>query len=195
MDFKNLTFERLLADAKELNIASNNSYIISYPEFIQFFESLDEIKKHHLIISSHFVYGWMPTIIKINNSKIEDSLTILNKAKTDIQLNCFELENLKSCINNSMVGTSKLLHFIAPQNYAIWDSRIYRYITGKKQQNNINNAQNYLDYLDKVKTIINHTNFHQLYKHVNNQFKDYSISAMRAVEIVMFETVKLNYKS
>jgi len=195
MDFKNLTFERLLADAKKLNIASNDSYIIAYPEFIQFFESLDEIKKHHLIISSHFVYGWMPTIIKINNSKIEDSLTILNKAKTGIQLNCSELENLKSCINNSMVGTSKLLHFIAPNEYAIWDSRIYRYITGKMQQNNINNAQNYLDYLDKLKTIIKHTNFQQLYKLVNNQFKDYSISAMRAVEIVMFETNKLNNKS
>ena len=52
MDFKSLTFERLIADAKKLKIAANESYIIAYPEFIQFFESLDEIKKHHLIISN-----------------------------------------------------------------------------------------------------------------------------------------------
>ncbi|HRL70351.1 MAG TPA: hypothetical protein PLT79_01470, partial [Flavobacterium sp.] len=42
------------------------------------------------------------------------------------------LEIVKKCINNSLVRISKLLHFINPSIYAIWVSRIFRYITRKK---------------------------------------------------------------
>ena len=57
---------------------------------------------------------------------------LLNKAKSGNLLNSEELEIVKKCVNNSLVGTSKLLHFINPSIYAIWDSKIFRNITEKK---------------------------------------------------------------
>lgn len=195
MNFDNLTFERLLTDAQKLTIQVNDSYIETYPEFLKFFKALDIIEKHHLIISCHFIYGWMPTIINIDNTKTDESLAIINKAKSEQLLNNSELEVLKSYINNSMVGTSKLLHFINPKNYAIWDSRICRYITNKKSQYFINKPQNYLNYLDKMNEIIQHHNFNQFYECINKHFNPYSITPMRAIEVVMFETDKQNNKS
>lgn len=105
----------------------------SYNEFIKYFDEINsEIKLHHLIISSHFVYGWMPTILKFKNTNIKEVLIYLNKARSNHLLSEKELLEIKACVNNSMVGTSKLLHFINPQIYAIWDSRVLRYINGNK---------------------------------------------------------------
>ena len=143
MNFERVTFEKLVHDAEHFVVFANDPYIESYPEFLKYFESLDIIEKHHLIISGHFVYGWMPTIIQMNMRGLEKVLFLLNAAKSGHVLKIDELETLKHCINNSMVGLSKLLHFINPRDYAIWDSRIYRYLTGKKSQYGVNKTENY----------------------------------------------------
>jgi len=189
MDFKKLTFERLLDNAEQFWIFANDSYVETYPEFLKYFESLNLIEKHHLIISSHFVYGWMPTIIYIDTKEIDKVLFLLNAVKSGHDLKLNELETLKFCINNSMVGLSKLLHFINPRDYAIWDSRILRYITGKKSQYGIDKPENYLAYLVKMKEIINNKGYSNLHHLIERHF-DYSITPMRAVEILMFETDK-----
>ena len=67
-DFKNLNFETILKDAKKFTLTENDSYIQTYPEFINYFQKINagDINEHNLIIASHFVYGWMPTIIQLN---------------------------------------------------------------------------------------------------------------------------------
>lgn len=186
MNFKNLNFENIKHDAENITIDKNDSYIKAYPEFIKYFETNSPIEKHNLIIGSHFIYGWMPTILTLKLNNTDNVLEQFNKAKNGIILNEAELEMLKTCINNSMVGLSKLLHFINPEKYAIWDSRIYRYITGKKQHYSINNIQNYLDYLGKMVEITHHNKFDQFYESMNKHFENYSITPLRSIEIVMF---------
>ncbi len=132
-----IDIERLKQDADNFKIEENNSYLVSYPEFIKYFSRLDIIEKHHFIIGTHFVYGWMPKVLQIKNTPFEEIIAILNKAKVGEPLEVRELDALKACINNSLVGTSKLLHFINPEQYAIWDSKIFRYVTGKKSPYNI----------------------------------------------------------
>lgn len=187
MTFKNLNIERLKKDAESFTVFANDSYIETYPEFLKYFESLKLIEKHHLIISSHFVYGWMPTIIRIDIKDLDKVLFLLNAAKSGHELNINELEILKYCINNSMVGLSKLLHFMNPQDYAIWDSRIFKYLTDKKSQYGIDKAKNYHDYLKEMKEIIKHPDYNNLHSKIERHF-NYSITPMRAVEILMFET-------
>jgi len=189
MNFKNLTFKKVLQDAQEFKVSTNNSYIEVYPEFLNYFNSLKTIEKHHLIISSHFVYGWMPTIIKINTQNIVNLLVLLNRAKSGCILDLNELNTVKKSINNSMVGLSKLLHFINPNDYAIWDSRIYKYITGNKTTYGLNKAENYLSYLTKMKEIIGHKNYSSFHELVQKNV-GYPITPMRAVEILMFEAHK-----
>lgn len=187
MNFKNLTYEKLRHDAEKFTVAENDSYIKTYPEFLKYFSSLERIERHHLIISSHFVYGWMPTIIHLDLKDIDQILLLLNAVKSKQILNREEIQKLKSCINNSLVGLSKLLHFINPINYAILDRRIFKYITDKKSQYGIDKAENYLAYLESLKNIIAHKDYEDLHKLIENKF-DYAISPMRAIEILMFET-------
>lgn len=88
----------------------------------------------------------MPTILNLKKYEndtdssevnLEDEVVLINKAKKGESLDEKELDLLKRRINNSMVGLSKLLHFINPEQYAIWDSKIYRCIRGNKTASGI----------------------------------------------------------
>ena len=187
MKFKNLSYETIKKDAENFTFYGNDSYIETYPEFLLYFKKLDQIEKHHLIISSHFVYGWMPTIIQIDTKDIDKVLFLLNAAKAGHILNVEELKLLKNCVNNSLVGLSKLLHFINPRDYAIWDSRIFRYLTENKSNYGIDNPILYLEYLKGLNHISEHKDYGMLHALIERYF-DYPIEPMRVLELVMFET-------
>jgi hypothetical protein len=195
MDFKNLTFENLMSDAENFSVSVTDSYIEVYPEFLEYFKSINLIEKQHLIISSHFVYGWMPTIIhlKTDPSLISQVLFFLNAAKFGQILKIEELEIIKPCINNSMVGLSKLLHFINPRDYAIWDSWIFKYLTGYNSQFELGKAENYHSYLQKLTEITQHKDYADLHCMIEGQLK-YQITPMRAIELLMFETERKREK-
>lgn len=190
MDFSKLTFDRIKEDVQNIRFIKADSYILSYPEFIKYFQLIDgKIVRHHLFISSHFVYGWMPTIIDLDTSNIDNVLRLLNEVKSAKKLASNELDEIKKCINNSMVGASKLLHFINPKEYAIWDSRVVRYITGNKSSYGIDNSDNYKEYLDRVADIINADGFTEIQSSIVG-FLNYPITPMRAIELIMFQTNK-----
>ena len=186
---KNLNFETILKDAGKFTLTENDSYIQTYPEFLKYFENLNagEINEHNLIIASHFVYGWMPTIIHLDLEYKDKVLFLLNAAKSGHILNVSELEILKKAINNSLVGLSKLLHFINPRDYAIWDSRIFRYITEKKSSYGIDRPELYLDYLNGIKNVSKNKDYGNLHELIAKNF-DYEIYPTRVIEITMFET-------
>lgn len=189
MYLKNLNLENLKNEALTFSVNTENSYLVAYPVFIEYFKTTNSIEKHHLIIGSHFVYGWMPTIIDLNISNLKDILNFLNEVKKGKILNAQELEVLKKCINNSMVGVSKLLHFINPENYAIWDSRILKFCTGQSSQYGIEKPQNYLAYIDRLNEIKKEDGFVDFFNLIQNHFKELGcqISEMRAIEIVLFQ--------
>lgn len=186
---KNLTFNNISNDVENILKSADDSYVQVYPEFINYFENLDTIEKHHLVIASHFIYGWMPTIITLKTEKEKQVLTILNKVKSRVEIDVNELNILKKCINNSLVGVSKLLHFINPKDYAIWDSRIFRYLTEQKSTSGIQKPEIFIEYLAGVKRISKNKNFKKLHIEIEKSFS-YRISPMRAIEYVMFETDK-----
>jgi hypothetical protein len=80
----------------------------------------------------HMVYGWMPTILNpVGVTKIVDEnsdrlLQIVNAVrcakKPSISDN--DLGLLQRFANNSTVGASKLLHFLNPSVYPMWDNRV-----------------------------------------------------------------------
>ena len=186
---KNLNIETILKDAEKFTLAENDSYIQTYPEFLKYFEKINagEINEHNLIIASHFVYGWMPTIIHLDLEFKDKVLFLLNAVKSGYILDVNELEILKKTINNSLVGLSKLLHFINPRDYAIWDSRIFRYLTEKKSSSGIDRPLLYLDYLSGIKNISENKDYGKLHELISRNF-DYEIYPTRVIEITMFET-------
>ncbi|MCF1420433.1 hypothetical protein [Mangrovimonas futianensis] len=186
--FPNLNFDKILQDAKQFSLPESDSYIQSYPEFLKYFERIKggDINEHDLIIASHFVYGWMPTILRLDLNKKTQVLKYLNAVKSGRLLDEEELNILKVSINNSMVGLSKLLHFINPENYAIWDSKVYRYATSYKSDFGITNVSLYLEYLERIKAIAANENYRKIHELVSKNF-DYEIYPTRAIEIVMFK--------
>lgn len=75
-----------------------------------------------------FAYAWMPTIPNIYMEKIKDiehkvfdEVVRLRKGTGNVK---WLYETLTPVINNSVVGTSKVLHFVAPTVVPIYDSRV-----------------------------------------------------------------------
>lgn len=182
-----IDFNRLKNDTNKFIVDTNTSYIKTYEVFVQYFQSLKGIEFEHFVVGSHFVYGWMPTILNLKTTSSENILGYLNDAKQGVLLTEMELETLKASVNNSIVGVSKLLHFINPRVYAIWDSRICRYILGSTHRVNLTKV--YLEYLDEMHRIVALEEFMAIHERVQNAC-GYDISPMRACELVMFSNGK-----
>lgn len=190
IDFEKL--KKIIYKPEKLKIKKENSYLESYPFFLNYFESIKLIKKENFIIGSHFVYGWMPRVLNLNIEKIGEVLKILNKVKNNKEIiNKEELDILKNSVNNSIVGVSKLLHLINPNNYAIWDSNIYKFIFNKSGTYGINKPSIYLDYISEIKRISKEKGYKEFHKKVENKYGS-KITSMRAIEWVMFEYQRKN---
>ncbi|MBN1998513.1 hypothetical protein JW935_13225 [candidate division KSB1 bacterium] len=176
-------------DVNYLKSIPRGPYINVYPEFINYFRLLSKIEKHHLVISSHFVYGWMPTILKLDLKKCEKILEYLNDAKAGKELNHQEISEIKDCVNHSMVGTSKLLHFVNPDLYAIWDSRVCNYFIKSNFNYQVNNIATYQNYLDELRILAVNDDFKVLHKQIDD-YCQYPVSSLRAIELVIFEASK-----
>lgn len=185
----NIKLERdqFFKDANDLNMDKGDSYLFAYPHFLHFFEHKPTLTEQDLVIGIHFTYGWMPTIFKFGDTDtISSALEILNRAKANKPITVDDLQILKTLFKNSLVGTSKLLHFINPQAFAIWDSRVFRYLTQQYPTNEkMGNCAAYLEYLDFCKALIADQRFAACRTELEVQI-GYAISAMRTVELVMF---------
>ena len=101
-------------------------YQYSYKIYVS--HKLDSMDDFWKIVA--FAYSWMPTIPTIHFEKIKgleekvfDELKKLQQGNGDIE---WLFKTLSRVINNSVVGTSKVLHFIAPNAIPIYDSRVIR---------------------------------------------------------------------
>lgn len=180
-----ISLEKFLTDGKNFEIQMRSDFI-SYPEFLKYFRDLETLTRHNLIIGINFTYGWMPTIFDFRSKNFNEALVILNKAKKDIIPTVEDLTLLKGLFNNSLVGTSKVLHFINPNVFAIWDSRVYRYLTGKESHDyRIGNSNTYLDYLEFCDYLTKQKEFNMIYKSVIKKV-GYSMTPFRVVELIMY---------
>src|SRR5205814_6826920 len=95
-----------------------------------------------------------------------------------------EVATLASVVNNSTVGASKLLHFASPTRYAIWDSRVARYLCANRESGR-RAAQQYIAYNDCCRYMSDSTEANALTSDVS-RVVGYHIHPMRALEVVMF---------
>lgn len=130
-----------LKRAKEprvLQSIKGDPYCAVYPEMLAFFATFGGtpggITWREALAGLHVVYGWMPTIpdlqrvVDLNPTTRAAVLKTLDNARgwlalcpSDAARILLEVQNFT---NNSLVGASKLLHFLNPQVFPIWDSRV-----------------------------------------------------------------------
>lgn len=174
--------------------ATKENYLLSYPYFLSYFKNLQTINIENLIIGISFTYSWMPTILSINPKNevgtkelIEKSIEILNLVKNGQKINEEQLSILKSTFNNSLVGTSKLLHFINPNKYAIWDSRVFRFLNNEQPHKyKLERPKTYIEYLDFIEKLKSEKAFNRFYELMKQQV-GYEITEYRALELAFFK--------
>ena len=177
-------------ELEPITTVQRNSYIISYPHICSYFKGRDILDAGDLVRGAHMVYGWMPTVLDVYPDQHGFSLSagaeLLNKVKKDCAINDDNLKKLKGLINNSLVGTSKLLHFVSPDHFGIWDSKIYAFVFEEKGWNHrVNKIPNYREYMQRVRDIIDRSGFRSFHESAIRKV-GYDVSKFRAVELIMF---------
>lgn len=186
--FQTPTLLSLEADAKRLEVDRANTYLVSYPEFLAYFQNIATIKHHHLIIGAHFTYGWMPKILTLGKRDINQAAELLNQIKSGNSIGTGSLQLLKEIVNNSTVGLSKLLHFVNPNLCAIWDSHVAHYLLGRPcPQNWIGDLTLYRDYLQLCQGIVQLPDYKGIHEVVTEKV-GYSMSSLRTLELLMFRS-------
>lgn len=163
-------------------------YVEMYEQYINFFKEKEVLTKNDVVIGVGFTYSWMPTILKnLNLSKLDKVTSILNNVKQRVDISDDDLLLLKEFSNNSLVGASKLLHFINPEYYAIWDSRVFKFLNNneaahKYKLEKVHVYRQYLSYLSNLKTSGTLDNIVATLKAKIG----YPISDYRALELLFF---------
>lgn len=169
-------------------------YFDSYFEFLDFFHNIGVFDYHFFTIGAYLIYGWMPTIPNI--SITQEAINTLNKAKQEEPLNYSDYFYLVKSVNNSIVGASKILHFVNPKEYPIFDSRIKSFFEKnfliediyKKTYNDKKKEINqYLIYKTLCEEIIEMDPFQKIFNAVSNAYPiTAKFTKMRMLENLFF---------
>jgi len=183
------TLQQINVHLQNIHVDNNErTALFSYQELIAHFDGLKPLNVHNLIVGTHIVYGWMPKMLTlyIENGQFENIVNILNNLNENNIIQFDALVSLKEIINHSIVGVSKLLHFLYPSWYAIWDSRVYSSINGELNYYQFRKPQLYLDYLQNCRDVIEKNEFAIFHEQVNEKI-GYTVSRMRAIEWVLYK--------
>ena len=179
--------DKLSELARKIDVSGLSSYLMAYPVFINYFGSIDKITPNELIIGAHFAYGWMPTILTLGKADIASCCEDLNRAKAGERLQLEELIRLQEFMNNSIVGLSKLLHFIRPDQYPIWDSNVAGFVSGGPYPpHKINDARYYLHFITYCEELINAAAYEPIHELLVSQLGSSPMSRFRSLDLIMF---------
>jgi hypothetical protein len=159
-------YEKIKEEVKK-DITNHNGqqwYNYSYNLFIA--HKLESIGDFWKMVA--FSYSWMPTIPTIHYEKIQGKEPQLLEELKKLQQGNGNMDwlfnTLTPVINNSVVGTSKTLHFIAPDIIPIYDSRVIKAwntlfkddseLTLKSKKGDINKVLFFVEKMHEWKTTI-----------------------------------------
>ncbi len=197
-----VNLNQLKDEAKEyIKSKEKQDYFDSYRIFRNYIKELEFNSEDEYIKATSLVYSWMPTVLRIHDEEndIDRFHEILKKVKTekweDESLSRDDFELVKSVINNSIIGGSKLLHFINPEKYPIWDKWVSLYLFGTNRGNSI---PSYIKYRNWILKIVNEDKKDKVYDLILNQMEigkhhDYPMTKVRAFEQVCFCAGKEKY--
>ncbi len=130
-----VTARMWLALSKDTGVTSRmqaDPYSMAYGSLLPHFSKRRTLTWDDAVVGLHIVYGWMPTIPKLGGimqweqQRKSDLTATLTRTVNGHVPTDDELAELMAFSNNSMVGASKLLHFLNPSTFPIWDSRVAR---------------------------------------------------------------------
>jgi hypothetical protein len=172
-----------------------DAYSKVYPFLIEHFASIQNTDWSDAVVGLHIVYGWMPTIPNLEifsdwSEPRRNALTnALEKTRRGQDVTRGELEIVQSFANNSVVGASKLLHFLSPANNPIWDRRVARVFLSKPHisHSEVNRVAGWVEYKSTLLTWLKSEKVLNAVKELRSlQPALAGVSDLRMVELVLF---------
>jgi hypothetical protein len=180
--------ETFLGEMRTLDVTADDPYIRVYPAFLRFFNERKTITQDDFVIAANFTYGWMPRMLTLRGTdrNWNEAANLLQKAR-DVRLDsALDLDYLMEMVNNSLISVSKILHFVNPKRHAIWDSRVYKYLTNEEPHSyRLHNTDNYLRYLEICDEIASWTELSVEIDSLRKKIRQ-KCSVFRAIELTMF---------
>jgi hypothetical protein len=110
--------------------------------------------------------------------------TTLRAARDGKDISEFQLKPLMGICQESVVGLSKLLHFVAPAHFAIWDQWVANAVFDRAHRYQVNDLSIYLAYLDWIRSApIDDPTLNEVCKRLQ---LDPSAPSLRPKEFILF---------
>jgi hypothetical protein len=144
------------------------------------------------------VYGWMPRVVRIDPAHVTPALAAVAAAQraTPATVHTVPITALANCLR-SLVGASKVLHFVNDAVFPIWDSKIETFrLGGVLPYGQMTHVANYLAYVTEVHAIRGDPAFAPFFAGFTAAMNTrltaigvplYAMSEVRAIEAAAFE--------
>ncbi|MBK9940685.1 MAG: hypothetical protein IPP13_03570 [Kouleothrix sp.] len=130
-------------------------------------------------------------MLRLQHTDFASAAHVLNQVKAREHISDADIQVLINLINNSIVGTSKLLHFVNPIDYAIWDSRVAAFYAPGISNYRFQRTVTYREYLEQCKNVSQLAAFPALHLAVERKIGR-PITSLRAIELIMYENTRRN---
>lgn len=203
---KNIWAHKWLSLADNVKIQKqlkDDSYSIAYISLMSHFSRHVMNSWDDAVVGLHIVYGWMPTIPRLakittwDESQKTSLVAALKKAKKGTPHD-EEIELIRSFCNNSMVGASKLLHFLNPDVFPIWDSRVAKAFFNRPRvyPYQLNRIESYKLYQSTLTSWLADYRVIQKCQNMRGLGTQFAhVSNLRLVELVLFHKIGSNRKN
>ena len=166
--------------------SGNDSYGQQYPALLSLASKCED--PEDLVALSLAAYGWMPTILK-GTLHYEDFNLSAVRGVNQENARAY-LKQSKPLIGNSWIGTSKFLHFINPEVFPIWDSRV-ALAFGLKSYQGANTRRNYVRYFEFCHSSVEQ--YSSMISRIRSWLREeygYCATDIRCLEMAIFNTSK-----
>ena len=174
------------------------TYFATYPSILAVGGAATPIALSGLHQLAVIAYGWMPRIVRLDPQHARAALTVVQQAQAASAASAAKLRisPLADCLR-SVVGASKVLHFVNPRVFPIWDSNIERFRQRiEPSAAYMSQVQNYQTYMNDVHAIRKAPAFKAFFVSFSRALNrwlvlmgisPYSVSEVRAIELAAFE--------
>jgi len=193
----NLPFDQqlqiLLQRAASRNIEADDRYLQAYPVLLHSIQGLLPLNQQRLLLVAHAIFGWMPTQLEVNMELLDAALVIVTPdAEGMIEVSAEQLAQLASIFQTangkSVVAASKLLHFIAPTRFPIWDKFVAE--NWGRTPNGPQAPENYHGFIQACRQFALHPEGQNacgvLHQHLAHGGYNYPMTEMRLLELMLF---------
>lgn len=175
----------------------SHTYLSTYPGIIQFAQQINPDSDQQFRQLALMVYGWMPRVLRIDPAHVQQAVVAMEAARnaTIGNYKVINISHIKNCLH-SLVGASKLLHFLNPEVFPIWDKRIQSFCRRPNSNYSMRKVDNYYQYADEVHAITCGPDFPEFFNQycaananrlASSNIENYQVSQIRAVEASAFE--------